>query len=312
MARLDIAAHLAYETGPMNSPDDSKAAVPIVDTHQHLWDLAKFRLPWLADAPPLNKPHVMADYLKATEGLNVVKSIYMEVDVEPGQRVEEAKYISDICRRGDSPTVAAVVSGSPALPDFKDYLKRFKGSRHIKGVRSLLIREATPPGYCVRKEFIQGVRLLGEQGMSFDICIRPGELGDAAKLAAACPGTRFILDHCGNAKVCWAADAPERRQWQRGIAEVALRKNVVCKISGIVASAKPGEWTAADLAPYVKHCIAEFGWDRVMFGSDWPVCTLAATCRQWVEALQEIVRAEPADNHRKLFHDNAAWFYRLR
>jgi L-fuconolactonase len=143
--------------------------------------------------------------------------------------------------------------------------------------------------------------------MSYDLCMRPRELLDAIKLTEACPDTRFILDHCGNANV----QSRDRRQWQRDIARVAQCKSVVCKVSGIVASARPAKWTADDLAPIINHTLDSFGPDRVMFGGDWPVCTLAATYRQWVEALKQIVRTRKIADQRKLFHDNAARFYGL-
>lgn len=279
----------------------------IVDTHQHLWDLSKFRLPWLDEAPKLNKGHVMEDYFQATAGLNVVKTVYMEVDVDPSQQLAEAEYVIDLCQRSDNPMAAAVISGRPASPEFKDYITQFKDSPHIKGVRQVLHGEATPPGHCLTPEFLRGMRLLGELGMSFDLCIRSAELSDAAKLLDACPNTRFILDHCGNANV----QAPDLSQWRSDIAELASRDNVVCKVSGIVASAKPEAWRPEDLEPIVKHVISEFGWDRVMFGGDWPVCTLTASFKQWVEALRWIVRdAAPAEQG-KLFHDNAVRFYGL-
>jgi predicted TIM-barrel fold metal-dependent hydrolase len=127
-------------------------------------------------------------------------------------------------------------------------------------------------------------------------------------LIDACPDTRFILDHCGNEDVT----RKDHSQWQKDIAELAKRKNVVGKVSGIVASAKPGAWSADDLAPVVNHTLAVFGPDRVMFGGDWPVCTLAATYRQWVEALQSIVKERPIAEQKKLFHDNAVAFYGLK
>jgi predicted TIM-barrel fold metal-dependent hydrolase len=123
----------------------------------------------------------------------------------------------------------------------------------------------------------------------------------------ACPQTRFILDHCGNA----AVTDPDREPWRRAIGEIARRERVVCKISGIVANAAHGSWRPADLAPFVNHCLAEFGPDRVMFGGDWPVCTLNASYRQWVEALREIVTGRPLADRRKLWHDNAVRFYGL-
>jgi predicted TIM-barrel fold metal-dependent hydrolase len=281
--------------------------IPIVDTHQHLWDLTKFRLPWLKEGSPLARSFLMADYLNATAGLNVVKAVYMEVDVVPQQQSAEAQYILDICKQGNPPTVAAVISGRPASEGFKTYIEPFKGSRSIKGVRQVLHGADTPAGYCLSADFIKGIRLLGDLGMSFDICVRPGELADAAKLIDACPDTRFILDHCGNANV----QARDRSPWERDMAALAKRKQVVCKVSGIVVSARPGAWTADDLAPFINHTLGVFGPDRVMFGGDWPVCTQTATYRQWVDALKTIVHERSEQEQRKLFHDNAVRFYGL-
>src|SRR5262249_50454098 len=158
-------------------------------------------------------------------------------------------------------------------------------SAYLKGVRQVLHVDETPPGYCLDEKFVRGIRLLGERGLSYDLCMRAKELKDAARLIDLCPDTRFILDHCGNADV----QAADRTQWQKDIAEVAKRKNVVCKVSGIVASARPGKWEADDLAPIVTHTLEVFGPRRVMFGGDWPVCTLAASYKQWVAALRSIV-----------------------
>jgi predicted TIM-barrel fold metal-dependent hydrolase len=291
----------------VTASDGSPASIPIVDTHQHLWDLSRFRLPWLAGAPKLNRSFLMKDYFEATEGLNVRKTVYMEVDMDPAQQVEEAEYVVELCRRGDNPMVAAVISGRPASPEFKGYITRFKDSPFIKGVRQVLHGEGTPPGSCLQPGFIRGIRLLGELGMSFDLCLRSPELADGVRLVDACPDTRFILDHCGNISV----QAPDRSQWERDIAALAARKNVICKVSGIVASAKPGEWKPADLEPIVRHVLREFGPDRVVFGGDWPVCTLAASYRQWVAALRWIVRDDSPQARRKLFHDNAVRFYGL-
>jgi predicted TIM-barrel fold metal-dependent hydrolase len=249
----------------------------------------------------------MRDYLEATAGLNVVKSVYMEVDVEPSQQAAEADHVIAICQRGDTPMAAAVISGRPAGDGFAEYITRYKQSPFIKGVRQVLHVPKTPPGYCLEERFVAGIRLLGSLGMSFDLCMRAAELGDAVKLIDACPGTRFILDHCGNASVRARDLAP----WRKDIEAVARRKNVVCKVSGIVASAAPGPWTADNLAPIINHVLDSFGPDRVMFGGDWPVCTLAATYRQWVEALQAIVQTRSETHQRKLFHDNAAAFYGL-
>ncbi|MEO6810280.1 MAG: amidohydrolase family protein [Isosphaeraceae bacterium] len=281
---------------------------PIIDTHQHLWDLSMFQLPWLKGNPTLNRSFLMSDYLKATEGLNIVKTVYMEVDVEPSQQGKEAAYVLALIRKGEGPMAGAVISGRPNSDGFQEYMTRFKDVPAIKGVRQVLHSAATPQGYALDEWFLRGVRLLGDLDKSFDICMRPGELGDAVKLVDACPGTRFVLDHCGNANV----RSKDRSVWRDGLAKVAERSNVVaCKVSGIVASAAPDPWTADDLAPIVNHVLDRFGPDRVVFGGDWPVCTLAATYRQWFDALTTIVSNRAAADQKKLFHDNAQRIYRL-
>lgn len=203
--------------------------------------------------------------------------------------------------------VGAVISGRPASDGFAAYLARYKDRPAIKGLRRVLHATETPRGHCLEKRFIDGIRLLGRMGLSFDICMRAEELGDAVKLVDACPDTTFILDHCGNASV----RAKDLSGWKAEIGRIAERKNVACKVSGIVASAAPGPWTADDLAPIVNHVLERFGPDRVVFGGDWPVCTLAATYRQWVEALRRIVADRAAADRKKLFHDNAIRIYRL-
>jgi predicted TIM-barrel fold metal-dependent hydrolase len=302
-----LSATAATWTQARSSSQGNSSMIPIIDTHQHLWDLTLFRLPWHKDNPRLARSFVTADYLAATAGLNVVKSVYMEVDVDPEQQPAEADHVIAICQRGDTPMVAAVISGRPAQSGFAGYITRYKASPYIKGVRQVLHGADTPPGYCLDDRFVRGIRLLGSLGLSFDLCMRSAELRDAAKLIDACPETRFILDHCGNASV----RAKDLAPWRADIEAIARRKNVVCKVSGIVASAAPGPWTADDLAPIINHVLDTLGPDRVMFGGDWPVCTLAATYREWVEALRSIVRARNEADQRKLFHDNAAAFYGL-
>jgi predicted TIM-barrel fold metal-dependent hydrolase len=292
---------------PARRGKEPATRIPVIDTHQHLWDLDRFRLPWIKKDSPLNRSFLLHDYEKATEGLGITQTIYMEVDVDPAQQQAEADHVLGVCREGKTPMVAAVVSGRPASDGFGKYIRPLAASKYIKGLRQVLHGEGTPRGYCLGKEFVQGIRLLGELGLRFDLCLRPGELLDGARLLDACPGTSFILDHCGNADV----QARDQTAWRRDLAEVARRKNVVCKVSGIVASARRGQWTADDLAPFVKHTLDVFGPDRVMFGGDWPVCTLAATFRQWFEALGAIVHERSDLERRKLFHDNAVRVYGL-
>jgi predicted TIM-barrel fold metal-dependent hydrolase len=306
LAGAGLGITLPQEHG-LEAKQDNKDSIPIVDTHQHLWDLGKFKLPWIERGSPLAKSYTMKDYLAATKGLNVVKAVYMEVDVAPEQQLAEAEYVTALCKSGKTPTVAAVISGRPASADFKKYVTRFKDSPHIKGLRQVLHNKWTPAKYGLQSAFVKGIQLLGELGLSFDLCMRPAELLDAKKLVETCPDTRFILDHCGNANV----QARDHTQWRKDMAQIAKCKNLVCKVSGIVASAKKGKWDADDLAPLINHTLDVFGPDRVMFGGDWPVCMLAATYKRWVTALKAIVQQRKISEQKKLFHDNAVRFYGL-
>jgi L-fuconolactonase len=263
----------------------------------------------------LGRSYRTQEYLEATRGLNI-QAVYMEVDVDPSQQTHELEHVVELSRAKEHPTIAAVVGGRPASPDFPRYLARLKSHPEVKGVRQVLHVDATGPGYCLKKEFVRGVQQLGENGLSFDLCMRPGELLDGAKLAEQCPQTRFIVDHCGNADPkAFARTATEPVHdpdaWRRSIDKLADCPNTIGKISGIVARAPQG-WTAGDLAPIVDHCLGAFGPERVVFGSDWPVCLLGATLRQWVDALSEIIADRPANERDNLWRANAVKHYSLR
>ncbi len=306
VAGVLVGGKLLLDTAFAAEPKSPMPDFPVVDSHQHLWDLKKFRLPWLANQPKLAHDYTTSDYLVATAGIPIDKSVYLEVDVEPAQHQAEAEMIAELCRRGSKPC-AAVIGGRPASESFRAYAAPFKDHPHIRGVRQVLHGPSTPRGYCLARPFVEGIRTLGELGLSFDVCIRPGELADAARLIAGCPDTFFILDHCGNADI----RQKDQAAWKRDIAAVAQRKNVVVKISGVIANATPGHWSADNLAPIINHTLDVFGPDRVMFGGDWPVCTLGASYRQWFDALRSIVSNRPQSQQRSLFHDNAVRHYRL-
>lgn len=319
-ARAGLAAGV-LGTMPAVAAAKETELLPIVDTHQHLWDLSKFKPPWLAGAPKvLARSYVTADFLKATKGLNVVKAVYMEIDVDPSQQTREARHVIALSKSKDHPTVAAVISGRPGSEKFKAYITQFKGSPYIKGVRQVLQVDETKRGLCLQEQYIKSVRLLGKLGMSFDLCMRPTELSDGLKLAQKCPDTRFIVDHCGNADPMAFMSAKRRGDtkpwhqvdpWRRDIAALAKQENVICKISGVVARAPKDDWKSDDLAPIINHCLDSFGPDRVVFGGDWPVCLLVASYRQWVAALKEVISERKRSEQRKLLHDNAVKIYGL-
>lgn len=299
---------------------ESPVLLPIVDTHQHLWDLDRFQPPWIKDAPPiLSKSYVTKDYLAATAGLNVTQAVYMEIDVAPRQQLQEAKHVIDLSRSREHPTAAAVISGRPNSPEFESYIRRFKDVPEIKGVRQVLHVDSTPRGLCLEPTFVRSIQLLGKLGKSYDLCMRPTELSDAKKLAAQCPDTRFIIDHCGNADPnaflrsgSQGSEEPWHQpdQWKRDMDGLASLSNTICKISGIVARA-PKEWNAEHLAPIIDFCLLQFGPDRVVFGGDWPVCLLGSSYADWVKALKEVISERSQTEQRQLLHDNAVRLYGL-
>lgn len=296
------------------------AAIPIVDTHQHLWDLSQVQPPWLTGAPKiLSQSYGLAEYARATEGLNVVQAVYMEVDVSPEDHVKEADTLINICRTAKSPTIAAVISGRPGEASFAPYIRSYSKEKEIKGVRQVLHAESAKKGLCLEPQFVKSVQLLGELGLSFDLCMRPSELSDGLALAKKCPGTRFIVDHCGNASP--NAFLPESarkdkashdpQQWRDDIKALAHQDNVICKISGVIASAPAGIPFAESLAPIVNHCLDSFGPDKVIFGGDWPVCLLGGSYKDWVMSLRQIIADRPVADQKKLLHENARKFYGL-
>lgn len=277
----------------------------IVDTHQHLWDTDLFRYSWLASVPSLNRSFRMPDYLSATKNLNVVKSVHVEADVDEPHMLDETRHVLALADQLDNPLEGIVACGRPESESFKSYLDQIAGHPRLKGIRRVLHTQPDDVGQGAT--FISNVAALSSYKLSFDICVLARQLPIAIQLVSKCPDVVFILDHCGVPQV------KERNldPWRTYIKEIAKFSNVSCKISGLVAYADPVNWTAEDLRPFIDHVIASFGWDRVLFGSDWPVCMLSASYQRWVEALQAITQAAGDLNNTKLFHDNAIRVYRL-
>ena len=308
MTRRDFLAAAAGAAALPALATDAPAMLPVIDTHQHLWDPARQPLPWLKPGDPLHARFGPAEYADATRGLNVVKAVYMEVGLDAHQLRAEAEYAVGLCEAGNTPTCAAVISGRPEADDFPAYITPYKGHKYVKGIRRLLRAGDTPPGFGLGPKFVKGVQLLGDLGLSFDLCARPTDLPDMARLVDQCPGTRFVLDHCGDPNVRFTP--AQWDQWRKDMGELAKRPNVIGKVSGVaVNGTEKGKWTADDLAPAVNGTIGAFGWDRVVFGGDWPVCTRAGSYRDWLTALKQIIADKPEADQRKLLHDNAAKFY---
>jgi L-fuconolactonase len=315
-SRRDFSCSLLALASGALLPAASHAAAPqqepleIIDTHQHLWDLKQFRLEWLKGNATLEKNFVTADYLAASEGLNIRRAVYMEVDVVPEQQADEAEWVIGLCKGGKTPTVAAVIGGDLLKPEFATYIHKFAESPYIKGVRHIV---AGLPGDSVFQDdrFLSHIKLLRDRKLRFDLCTRPDQLP---------ADMQFILDHCGNPDYMAFLSASQRTRkadhepdvWKKGLAEIAKQENVVCKLSGIIAKVDKEAWKPSQLAPIIEHCVDCFGVDRVIFASDWPVCLLGATLKEWVEALKELTLQYGSAVQHKIFSRNAERIYALK
>lgn len=277
----------------------------IVDTHQHLWDLDKLPYSWTARSEKLNRSFRISDYLEAARGIEIVKTVHVEADIDEAFIPDETRYILELSERDDNPLSGVVANARPEHDNFREYIQEFAIHPNLKGIRRLL--QSEPDELSTTTTFTENIRSLEEFGLSFDICVRDHQLPVAIRLVKECPNVSFILDHCGN------PDIKNRNYdlWRERIAEIADLPNVVIKVSGIVVNTDMENWTVEDLRLAVEHVIASFGWDRVMFGSDWPVCTQAASFRQWFDALNFLVKDASDANKRKLFKENAERVYRL-
>jgi L-fuconolactonase len=276
----------------------------IVDSHVHLWDPGRFRMPWLDDIARLRQPFDAQAYAQHTRGVQVESVVYIQVDVTPAYALLEARWAAELGRPVDAIVAFAPIEDGAIVTSYLDALARI-GSR-IKGVRRLL-QSVPDPDFLVAPGFLAGLRLLPTYGWSFDICIRHSQLERTTEMARACPQTDFILDHFGKPDVAAGRLDP----WREQLAQLAELPNVVCKLSGLITEADHAHWTVKDLEPYVSHALAVFGEDRVLFGSDWPVVTLAATYGRWVEALSQLTTRLAPRARQKLWSENARRVYRL-
>lgn len=275
----------------------------LIDTHQHLWDLRQFPYAWCAGIPALNRSFLPDDYAAAAAGTGITRTVFVECDVDEPHALAEARHIQSLAAA--SPLIAGIVAnGRPENENFRAHLEALVQLPKVRGFRRVL--HTQPDEFSAGSLFREHLRLLPEFGLSFDLCMLARQLPHAIALVDACPQVSFILDHCGVPDVKGRAFDP----WQEHLRDLAERPNVACKISGLVAYAGP-DWTVADLQPWVKHVIACFGWDRVVWGGDWPVCTLGAPLSRWVEATRELTAGASESERARLFHRNAERLYRL-
>lgn len=277
----------------------------IIDSHHHLWERGRFRYGWLDQVADLNRDFLLRDFEAAIATTGVTESVFVQADADEAFGVQEAHWALSLA--DDEGPVQAVVAWAPVeRPDLDDYLEKLGQHPRLKGVRRLIQGEGDAD-FCARPDFVAGVRRLGEVGLSFDVCVYHHQMAAAVRLARAAPDTPMVLDHIGKPAIADGRLAP----WLDQIAELASMDHVWCKLSGMVTEANWRDWSRADLQPYADVVIEAFGYDRLMFGSDWPVCTLAADYAAWLAAVQELTRGASADELGRLYAGSAEDFYRL-
>ncbi|CAA9587687.1 MAG: L-fuconolactone hydrolase [uncultured Truepera sp.] len=280
--------------------------LPVIDSHVHLWHPERFPMPWLVGNAVLDRPFEPDAFSAQTGGLNVAGLVYVEVAVEPAFALLEARHVADLAER--TPLIQGIVAHAPLEygTRTRSYLAALRNlGPKVKGVRRLLQGEPDPK-FCLRDDFIAGVRLLPKYRFSFDICVVHTQLPAVIELVRRCPDTTFILDHLGKPD----AKGGRLELWCTHIQTLAALPNVACKLSGLVTEADHRDWTPAGLEPYISHVLACFG-DRTLFGSDWPVVLQAATYGRWLAVAQRLTEHLSADARTQLFSSAAKNWYRL-
>ena len=277
---------------------------PVVDTHVHFWDPQLLDYPWLETLPALRRSFSPRDYAAAVGDAPVRQLVVVESNCTANENVLETQYFS---RLGETAPIAGIVAAVTLTDEASvdDTLHVLSQTEKVKGVRHNI--QGQPPGFCLQRSFVDGVRKVGRLGLSFDLCVTHDQVRDATELVHRSPGTTFVLDHCGKPAIRDGCVEP----WRIDIARLAKLENVWCKMSGLLTEADTSHWQARDLMPYAEHVVACFGVDRVMFGSDWPVLTLAGSYGDWYEFTKSLSGAWTETERRKLYHDNAARVYRL-
>jgi len=276
----------------------------IVDAHQHIWDPAARRHAWLQPLPALNRRFDLADFTRASAPDGVTASVLVQV---LAAAAETEEFLALAAAGGP---VAGVVGWAdltrPAVGDEIARLRAGPGGGRLAGIRHL-VQDEPDPDWLGRPDVRRGLRAVGAAGLAYDLLIRPLQLPAALAVTSALDEVRFVLDHGAKPDIASGRLEP----WASLIRELAARPNVVAKVSGLVTEAGPA-WRPDQIAPYVDHLLDCFGPGRLMFGSDWPVCTLAAGYAEVVAVARETLarRLGPADL-RAVFATNAIAAYRL-
>lgn len=279
---------------------------PIVDTHLHIWNLKRLRYPWLDANALLNRDHLIDEYRKVCGPVAVAKMVFLQCECDFAQFQEEADWVTEVSR--EDPRIRGIVPWAPLeLGDGAEpALAKLASNPLVKGIRRIIQFEPDPE-FCLQPGFVRGVQLLPRHGLSFDLCINHAQMANTLKLVRQCPNVKFIIDHIAKPDIKHHVVDP----WRQHLREFAALPNVWCKMSGLVTEADFEKWTPEDLRPYIDHVVDCFGFDRIIFGGDWPVASQATDYPRWVNTLDDALRGCSPDELHKLYVRNAEAFYRV-
>lgn len=272
-----------------------------IDAHQHYWVVSRGDYGWLTPASGiLYRDYLPKDLKPHLEREGIDRTIV----VQAAPTVAETRFLLELAET--EPTIAGVVGWLDMEDEgFADALAQFMAHPKFCGIRPM-IQDLPDDDWMLRPAVQRAFKELERVGCPFDFLTYPRHLPRVVRVLEAFPNLRCVIDHLSKPPIRTGQLEP----WRTDLARVAAFPNVWCKLSGMVTEADHARWTPADLAPYARHAVEVFGWERVMFGSDWPVCLLAAEYGQVVAALREVLGdALTPEREGKLFGENAARFY---
>ena len=279
----------------------------IIDTHFHIWDTAVFTIPTVKMFEnQLKQKYTLEDYQEAIKGVNITKSIYTEVDVIKEEHKKEADMIIALCEDDSNQIIGATIAGDLSSTDFAEYILQYAKQSVVKSVRHNLF--AGDPKVTESSVFRENVRLLAELNLMCDLVMPAEKIMYGVDLVEACPDTRFVIDHCGLCPIL--SDDMLRKHWRQGISQYARQPNTICKVSECGFTNPDYSWKVSDVVDIIRHCIASFGEERIVYGTNWPVCEITGSIHRWMEALHTVLQDFPDHYHRKLFFDNALRNYK--
>jgi L-fuconolactonase len=281
---------------------------PVIDAHHHIWDPAARQHDWLISRPRLRRSFGLADYARECVPAGITASVLVQV---LASSVETADLLAAAAATaGQVPEVAGVIGWvdltAGDVSGELDRLRGLPGGDRLAGVRHL-VQDEPDPNWLGRPDVGRGLRAVGAAGLVFDLLVRPSQLPAALRVTAELDEVRFVLDHGGKPEISAGRTEP----WAGLVAEMAALPNLTCKLSGLVTEAGPA-WTPESFVPYVDHLLESFGPGRLMFGSDWPVCTIAASYAEVIALARELLASRLSEGEQAaVFGSTAASVYRL-